>query len=398
AQPNASLLRPVDTNSTKGLLNMDAIYQRPFMKAGKLPVSIGGYMEGNYQHLGTDGLSDGHEFQFRRMSLFLASAISSRIKFMTEVELENDKEEQLEGAPMEIGIEYAALDLELHPLLNLRGGIILNPIGSFNQNHDAPRWEFTDRPVSSTQLLPATFSNSGLGLYGKYYHRQWMLGYELYLSGGLNESIVDNDLNKTYLPHAKEGAARLVSSRSGEPVYTGKLSVRNQKLGELGISYMGGVYNRSVEDGLVIDFKRRCDVWAVDFNTQIQATQTTLITEWAFIQVQTPATLFEGFGNRQRGGFFDVIQPLWKGSLFGWNRSVISIAGRFDYVDWNIGRFRDGSGEKGDELLRVTGGISFRPQGQTVLRLNYLYQWQNDLIGNPPSKTAGIQFGMATYF
>ena len=59
-----------------------------------------------------------------------------------------------------IAVEYAAVDFEINPLLNLRGGMILNPIGSFNQNHDGPKWEFNDRPIPSTQLLPSTWSNA----------------------------------------------------------------------------------------------------------------------------------------------------------------------------------------------------------------------------------------------
>jgi hypothetical protein len=35
-------------------------------------------------------------------------------------------------------ITYAAINVEFHPWINLRSGIILNPIGAFNQNHDGP--------------------------------------------------------------------------------------------------------------------------------------------------------------------------------------------------------------------------------------------------------------------
>ncbi|ULT42985.1 hypothetical protein KRR40_05440 [Niabella defluvii] len=63
------------------------------MVANKLPVSIGGYMEANWQHMGEDGVSDGHQFQFRRLTVFIASSISKRIKFISEIEFEPaDKE------------------------------------------------------------------------------------------------------------------------------------------------------------------------------------------------------------------------------------------------------------------------------------------------------------------
>ena len=50
-----------------------------------------------------------------------------KIKFLSEIEFEEGGEE--------VAIEFAALDISMHPLLNLRGGIVMNPIGAFNQNH-----------------------------------------------------------------------------------------------------------------------------------------------------------------------------------------------------------------------------------------------------------------------
>ena len=39
------------------------------------------------------------------------------------------------------------------PALALRAGIILPPVGAFNQNHDSPRWEFVDRPLASANAV-----------------------------------------------------------------------------------------------------------------------------------------------------------------------------------------------------------------------------------------------------
>ncbi len=398
AQIDSTLLKRQDKDTTLAGMNMDAVYNRPFLKMNKIPVSLGGYVEMNYQHLSTDGISDGHEFQFRRFSLFLASSISKRVKFLSEIEFENDKDEQLEGKPMEIAIEYAALDIEIHPMLNLRSGIILNPIGAFNQNHDGPKWEFTDKPVSATQMLPATFSNSGFGLYGKHYSRNWYFGYEVYLTNGLDNSIIDNDLNKTYLPHAKENAARYVTSSSGTPLVTGKVSIRHNKIGELGLSYMGGYYNQWKKDGIKTDEKRRADVIAVDFNTTLPKINTTIISEFAWVFVQVPAGYFEQFGTRQQGGFIDFVQPVLKKNIFGWEHATLNVALRGEYVDWNIGNFKGSSHAKAEDLWSLMPAVSFRPTPQTVFRINYRFQQQRDIAGNPPATTGGVIIGISTYF
>ncbi|MCB0769610.1 MAG: hypothetical protein KDC00_04300 [Flavobacteriales bacterium] len=52
----------------------------------------------------------------------------------------------------------------------------------------------------------------------------------------------------------------------------------------------------------------------------------------------------------------------------------------------------------GPRFLAVVPAISFRPAAETVIRLNYRFQRQYDLLGNPPSTTAGFQFGVSSYF
>lgn len=390
AQIDPKLLKRKASDTTKQSLNMDAVYERPFIAVGKLPVSVGGYMEANWQYQGTDGVSGGQQFQFRRMTLFVASSIGKRIKFLSEIEFE--------PAEKEISIEFAALDLELHPLLNLRGGMIMNPIGAFNQNHDGPKWEFTDRPIAMTQMLPATWSNAGFGIYGKHYNTNWMFGYELYASSGFDNSIIANGENKTFLPAAKENSERFEEMASGQPLLTGKIAVRNNKIGEVGLSYMGGIYNKWQDDGIVLDEKRRLDVFAVDFNTTLPKLNTFITAEWAWIKVNVPSTYTQQFGNKQQGGFVDVVQPVVKKTMFGWQNATVSLACRLEYVDWNVGRFRETGGNIGDELWSIMPGVSFRPRPQTVLRMSYRKQWEKDLLGNPPARTAAVQFGVSTYF
>jgi hypothetical protein len=405
AQIDSSLLKlPGKADTTKKRLSMDAAYNRPFLKLGKLPVSIGGYIEADYQYMGTSGITQGNQFQFRRFSLFVASTISKHIKFLSEIEYENDPAgdpgEATSGP--EFGIEYAAIDIELNPMLNFRGGMILNPIGAFNQNHDGPKWEFTDRPIAMTQLLPDTWNNPGFGLYGKRYSGHWMFGYEAYLSGGFNDSIIDNAQGKTFLPAAKSNLTRFTTSASGEPLYTGKLSFGNDQIGELGLSYMGGVYNTWRVEGAVVDNKRRVNVFDIDFNTTLPVLNTNITTEWAWIALDIPPNYTQQYSNRQFGGFIDIVQPVIKGRILDWDNAVINIAVRGEYVDWNQGNFTSTGARMYNDLWSIMPAISFRPTPQTVLRLNYRIQHARDITGNSIGATIGptrgISFGIATYF
>ena len=82
----------------------------------------------------------------------------------------------------------------------------------------------------------------------------------------VDNSIIENTQNKTYLPAAKDNPERFEEINSGEPLFTGKMAVRNSKIGEIGLSYMGGIYNKFQDDGLIIDKKRRVNIFAIDFS------------------------------------------------------------------------------------------------------------------------------------
>ncbi|MEO6305102.1 MAG: hypothetical protein ABIP51_18230 [Bacteroidia bacterium] len=390
AQKDSAFFKRVPPDTSKLKMNLDAIYNRPFLQMGKLPVALGGYMEMNTNYSGTDGVNDGMSFQFRRLTIFMASTIAKKIKFLSEIEFEDGTKE--------INIEFAAVDLEFHPLLNFRSGIIMNPIGAFNQNHDGPKWEFVDRPISATQMLPATWSNAGFGLHGKAYQSNWVFAYETYLTNGFDESIISNTQGKTFLAATKQNRDRFEENFSGQPMFTGKVAVKRRRVGEIGFSYMGGVYNKYQLEGIIIDKKRMVNTFAIDINSTIPKLNTTIIGEYAWVSVDVPTNYVENFGKKQKGGYLDIVQPILKRQMFGWEKAQINLAFRTEYVDWNIGNFASTGTNIYEHVFGIAPAISFRPTPQTVLRLNYRYQWQRDLLGNPASRTAAIQFGISSYF
>lgn len=389
AQVDSSLFKRAENKDTTLKLNMDAVYNRPFLQMNKVPVAIGGYVEANSNYMVTDGKTEGLSFQMRRLTLFVSSSVGKRIKFLSEIEFEDGTKE--------INIEFAAIDIELHPLLNLRGGIIMNPIGAFNQNHDGPKWEFIDRPISATTIIPSTWSNVGFGIWGKYNKSQWAFAYEAYLTNGFDERIINNKENRTWIPASKLNPDRFEESSNGVPLTTLKTALRHRKIGEIGLSWMGGVYNKFEEDGLVLDQKRRIDMFAIDFNTRVRK-QTYINTEWVWAFVDVPKTFTQQYGDKQRGGFLDIVQPVLKRTIFGFDNAVLNVCVRLEYTDYNVGIFNETGGNIRDDVYAIVPAVSFRPYPQTVIRANYRYHWDTDLLGNPASKTAGFQFGISSYF
>lgn len=378
----------IDTSSQK--LNMDAVYNRPFLVAGKIPIAIGGYLEINTQYASTDGISEGFSFQARRFTLFFSSTIAKKIKLLSELEFEDGTKE--------INLEFAAVDIEFNPLVNLRGGILMNPIGAFNQNHDGPRWDFIDRPISATSIIPSTLSNAGFGLHGKYFFQHWILGYEVYLTNGFDDNIISNSEGKTSLAAGKLNPSRFEENNSGLPTFTGKIAIRNRRIGEIGISYLTGVYNQWNKDGIIIDSKRSVSIVAVDFNTTLLKSRLSIIGEFAKVFVDVPEVYTQQYGKQQFGGYVDFVSTVLKRTILGWENAKLNFGIRLEYVDYNQGEFAETNQNIGDHLWSFVPSIAFRPAGTTVIRFNYRYQQQTDFIGNLPSQTGIILFGLSSYF
>ena len=370
--------------------NKDAIYARPFIlqgELGKSNISLGGYVEGNTNYFSTDGVSDGFSMELRRFNLFLYTSVADRIKFLAELEFEHGTEE--------IALETALMDFEIDPSFIFRAGIILPPIGYFNQNHDGPKWEFIDRPLVSTTIIPSTLSEVGFGFHGKLPVGKNIFTYEAYLVNGLQDDVVANGSGRTFIPAGKSDRM-FAGDNNGSPSVTGRAAFKRRKIGEVGFSYYGGLYNVFKLDGLVIDQKRRLDILAVDFNLNLKKLQ--VLGELASASVDVPIGLGPNFGSKQWGFHTDLIYPILEKPILKFEEAILNAAFRIEYVDYNSGTFEETGRNIFDQIIAITPGLTLRLSTNTALKTNFRYLWERDVFGNPTSKTAGFQFGFASYF
>src|SRR3546814_19247691 len=101
---------------------------------------------------------------------------------------------------------------------------------------------------------------------------------------------------------------------------------------------------------------------------------------------RSPDTYTQQLGSRQQSGFIDIVQPILTRTILGWNNATLNLAVRADYVDYNVGEFKQKGGTIYDQVTAIVTGISFRPSGTTVFRVNYRSELHLDLPVNPPLK------------
>jgi len=363
------------------------IYDRPYIYRLRGNIAIGGYFEMNSNFEREEGIEEGFSFEARRFNLFIYSSISDQVKLTSELEFEHGTEE--------IALETALVDVLFHTTVNFRAGILLSPIGRFNIAHDSPRYDIIERPLVSTEIIPSTLSEVGLGFFGALYPTQFdRITYELYAVNGLSDGVVGGTGEGTRISAGKSAEA-FEEDNNGSPAFTGRLAINPRFGGELGLSFHTGNYNTYKAEGEIIDDSRRLTLLAIDW--EYSRGRFYLRGEGAIANIDVQESLKETFADKQRGFYTEIGYTFLKRPILNQPDASLTFVTRFDYVDLNDGK-RTLTGENiGDSLRRLTTGLSLRPTADTSIRLSYARNWGYDQFNNL-ANSMNIQFGIATYF
>lgn len=134
-------------------------------------VSLGGYAEGYYRHFTGDTEADGGDDPNRsdalRTVIYVGYKFNESLVFNSEFEFEHgttSSNKQSGGGSA--SAEFAALDLMWRPELNFRAGLLLVPVGFVNEIHEPPFFHGVIRPQVEQQIIPTTWRENGLGIFG----------------------------------------------------------------------------------------------------------------------------------------------------------------------------------------------------------------------------------------
>ena len=142
-------------------------------------LSLGGYGEvvyANYQESSKKDLMD-----TQRFVLYGGYKFSDRVIMNTELEFEH-------GGKSDVYVEFSYLDFLLDPLLNLRTGLVLVPIGIVNKYHEPTVYHGVFRPDVETNIIPTTWREIGLIIFG----REGSLSYEAGVLNGMKSDGFDS--------------------------------------------------------------------------------------------------------------------------------------------------------------------------------------------------------------
>lgn len=200
-------------------------------------LTIGGYGEVHYNQALENGVSKNGTLDVHRMVLMVGYNFNSKVQFISEFEFEH---------VTEVYVEQAFIQYKLNSWINLRGGLMLIPMGIINEYHEPTTFNGVERPFIDTKISPSTWREIGIGISGNVLPAS--MKYQLYIVNGFNGYDGTAKLNGSngFRNGRQKGAESYISS----PNLTGKIEYYGIKGLNIGLSGYFGKTQSKLYNGL----------------------------------------------------------------------------------------------------------------------------------------------------
>ena len=150
-----------------------------YLKPGR-GLSIGGYGELLISKIPDDG---NNIVDAQRVVFYTGYKFTENIIFNSEIEFEHGStSSNLDGQEGSVSVEFAYLDFLIKDYFNIRGGLLLVPVGIVNEVHEPTTFYGVFRPSVERQIIPTTWRENGLGLLGEFdLQSAGILSYKAYV-------------------------------------------------------------------------------------------------------------------------------------------------------------------------------------------------------------------------
>jgi hypothetical protein len=147
-------------------------------------LSLGGYGEIFYSKLVADSGDGKDKADALRAVLYAGYKFNESILFNSEIEWEHATTGSTASAGGgSVSVEFAALDFLWKDWANFRAGLVLLPMGWLNEIHEPPSYFGTHRPEVERQIIPSTWRENGVGVFGSLGEQ---IDFTAYVVNGMN--------------------------------------------------------------------------------------------------------------------------------------------------------------------------------------------------------------------
>jgi hypothetical protein len=353
-------------------------------------LSLGGYGEANYRNfIGHESESDRDRADFTRLVLYFGYKFSEKIVFNSEIEFEHALigEETASSGSGEVGVEFATLDFFLRDEANVRAGLVLLPMGFINEVHEPPFYYGVERPETERRILPSTWREPGVGLFGELGES---VTYRAYLVSGFNATGFDDG-------GIREGRQQGNRSLSEDFGFVARTDWTPETIPGLmlGGSFYFGDSGQDLEvDGADVPGAR---LWIGELHAQYRSGPLHLRGLFAYSRLSDAGDLNRVLGvardepiaDTMLGGYAEVAYDVWPWLAGGDKRLEPFL--RIEYVDTQYDVPSGFSPNRENAYWLYTPGINFYPHPNVVLKLEYR-NFHTRAGGRPDELAVGIGF------
>jgi hypothetical protein len=308
-------------------------------------LSIGGYGEGQFKNYTSDKGDKTDKADMLRAVLYVGYKFSDNIILNTEIEIEHANE---------IYTEMATLDFLLNEKVNLRTGLMLAPVGLTNEMHEPTLYHGVDRPLVEKQVIPSTWREMGVGVFGKLTEE---LDYKFYLMNGFDGV----DFTEQGLRGGRQKGSK---TRADDWAIVGRLDyepILGLNIG--GSAYLGDSGQRQVKDSNGNEVDVFTQIYEVHSQykfrgLELKALVTQVkIDDTEIILAQTgknvPDEIFAYYGEVA----YDILPHIVSGTT-----QYLAPFVRYETIDY------DGNNQ---DVELLVAGISYKPIPNVVLKFDY---------------------------
>lgn len=319
-----------------------------------------------------------------RVVLFIGHKFTDKISFFSEMELEDG---QIAGGSPggEIAMEQAFLKFNLNKNIYLAAGLFIPRIGIINENHLPTTFNGNDRPIVETLLIPSTWRELGVGLYGTS-QKIAGLNYSFGLVNGLSSANFRSGNG------IREGRFEGQNATASNIAVTGALLYYKNNFRIQTSGYYGGSAGLSKReaDSLQLSYGAFGTPVAVgEINIQYNNNGFSFKGLASIIDIANAAEINRAYNNNtaktMRGEYLEIGYNLFE--LFNKTDNNLTLFVRYENLDLNYAIPKNGITNGILKQQYIVTGITYKPIRGVAVKADYVYKQTGDpnpaLIINP---------------
>ena len=329
---------------------------------------IGGYGHIDYnQPIGKDEQKNGN-LDVHRLVLLFAYHFSDKLQLVTEIELEHVKD---------VFVEQAFINYKFNNAFQLRGGLMLVPMGVVNELHEPTVYFGVERPLLDKIVVPTTWREIGVGAHGNIH--QLSLKYQVYAFNGFLG--YDDQAKFRGADGFRKGRQKGAESVFTSPNLSAKIDYYGIPRLKLGLATYLGKSQSNLFDGLPKDDKllqQQADssviniaMFGLDATYRIEGIQFRGQLIWVNNGNVQEYNQFGGadLGEQMMGYYFEAAYNVFKTTSF---KTELLPFIRYEYIN-NHQQTIGFEPNKDYETQLITGGVNWKIHSGVVLKADY--QW-----------------------